>query len=75
MIRTTISLDAELHERAKLLAKQKGISFAELCRRCLADSLSEVASDKPWMDFAGTVDGAWEDSRSVDEIVYDRDRP
>ena len=75
MNRTTICLDAELHERAKLLAKRKGISFAELCRRCLADSLSDVASDKPWMDFTGTVDGAWEDSRSVDEVVYVRGRP
>lgn len=75
MIQTTISLDGELHERAKLFAKQKEISFAELCRRCLADSLPQVPSDKPWMAFAGMVDGVWEGSRSLDEVVYDRDRP
>lgn len=74
LIRTQISLDAELYERAKLLAQQKGISFAELCRRCLADSVAEVPGDKPWVAFAGTVDGNRDDSRSVDEVVYGRDR-
>ena len=75
MIRTTISLDAELYERARLLARQKGISFAELCRRCLAESVAEVPGDKAWMAFAGTVEGALDDGRSVDEVVYGRDRP
>ena len=75
MVRTQISLDADLYERAKQLARQNGISFAELCRQSLAISLAQVPSDKPWMKFAGTVDGAWDDSRSVDVVVYGRDRP
>ena len=35
MVRTQISLDPKLYERAKAMAKRHGISFAELCRRSL----------------------------------------
>ena len=75
MVRTHISLDEALYERAKQLARRKGISFAELCRQSLASALAQASSDKPWMVFAGTVDGDWEDSRSVDKVVHDRERP
>lgn len=75
MVRKQISLDAALYERAKQLARQKGISFAELCRQSLSSALDQVPSDKPWMAFAGTVDGGWEDSRNVDEVAYGRDCP
>jgi len=32
-------------------------------------------TDKPWMKYAGIVEGRPGDSASVDEVVYGRDRP
>ncbi len=75
MIRTQISVDLDLYQRAKLIARRRGISLAELCRRALAESLSREPSDHPWMAFAGIFDGRPDDSASVDAIVYDREHP
>lgn len=57
MIRTQISVDAQLYRRAKLLARRKGISLAELCRRSLEEAVAKKPSDKPWMAFAGVFEG------------------
>ena len=57
VIRTHISVDQDLYERAKNLAKRQGISLAELCRRSLAETVHRQSSDKPWMAYAGSVDG------------------
>ena len=75
MIRTQVSLGAELYERAKGLAKRQGISFAELCRRSLSETVSRVPSDKPWMSYVGVVEGHEDDSGTVDEVVYWRETP
>lgn len=76
MIRTQISVDEELYERAKELAQRQGISLAELCRRGLREAISREPSDKPWMAYAGTIDdGHPDDSSTVDEVVYGRDEP
>ena len=75
MIRTQISVDAELYERAKKLAKRQGISLAELCRRSLQAAVSREPSEKPWMAYAGTIEGHPDDSSTVDEVVYGRDAP
>lgn len=76
MIRTQISVDAELYERAKELAQRQGISLAELCRRGLRELVTRVPSDKPWMAYAGTIDdGHPDDSSTVDQVVYGRDEP
>ena len=75
MIRTQISVDAELYRRAKALAKRQGISLAELCRRSLEQALAREPSDKPWMAFAGAFEGGESDSESVDEVVYAREAP
>ena len=72
MIRTQISVDKDLYQRAKTLARRQGISLAELCRRSLEVALSKEPSDKPWMVYAGTIEGAASDSESVDEVVYGR---
>lgn len=40
--RTQISLDPELHRRAKAKAAELGISLAEYLRRLVADDLEEV---------------------------------
>ena len=75
MIRTQISVDEELYERAKILARRRGISLAELCRRGLEEVVAREPSDKPWMAYAGIIDGDEEDSSTVDDVVYGRQAP
>jgi hypothetical protein len=75
VIRTQISFDKSLYERAKRVAKRQGVSLAELCRRSVAEMVSRDDTDKPWMRFVGTVNGDIDDSVSVDDIVYGRDAP
>lgn len=75
MIRTQISVDRELYERARELAKRRSISFAELCRRSLREAVSREPSSQPWLAYVGDLDGRPDDSASVDEVVYGRDEP
>ena len=75
MIRTQISFDQDQYTRAQLLAKQQGISLAELCRRGLSLMLAQQQSKQRWMALAGKVDGHASDSSSVDEVVYGREQP
>lgn len=75
MIRTQISFDKALYERAKRVAKRRGVSLAELCRRSLAEAIGRDDDAQPWMRFAGVVDGEPGDSARVDEVVYGRDAP
>ena len=75
MIRTQISVDRELYHRAKIVARRKGISLAELCRRGLEEVVSNEPTGWPWMAFAGIVEGGAGDSESVDEVVYGREAP
>jgi hypothetical protein len=75
MIRTQISFDKALYERAKRTAKRQGVSLSELCRRSVAEAVAHDDTDKPWMRYAGTVDGDLDDSTRVDEIVYGRNAP
>ncbi|MDE0628465.1 MAG: ribbon-helix-helix domain-containing protein [Bryobacterales bacterium] len=72
MVRTQISVDRELYERAKSMAKRLGISLAELCRRSLRETVASEPVDKPWMAYAGILDGEPDDSKTVDEVVYRR---
>ena len=75
MIRTQISVDEEIYERAKIVAKRRGISLAELVRRGLEETMAREPADKPWMVYAGVNDGNEEDSSTVDEVVYGREAP
>jgi hypothetical protein len=75
MIRTQISVDEQLYRRAKIVARRKGISLAELCRRGLEEVVAKEPSDKPWMAFAGVFEGDESASESVDEVVYGREAP
>jgi hypothetical protein len=75
MIRTQISVDEALYRRAKLAARRRGISLAELCRRGLAETIAKEPSDKPWMAYAGIFSGSPDDGESVDEVVYGREEP
>jgi hypothetical protein len=75
MIRTQISVDADLYAKAKEVARDLGISLAELCRRSLEETVARQPSDKPWMQYAGTIEGDATDSGTVDDVVYGRDKP
>jgi hypothetical protein len=76
MIRTQVSLEDDMYRDAKREARRLGISFAELCRRALAQMLGAGATKEPWMGYAGSVEsGDPDSSRSVDEVVYGRHRP
>jgi hypothetical protein len=75
MIRTQISFDADLYTQARASAKRHGISIAELCRRAVAEVIARESPDRPWMSFAGILDGSEGDSESVDSVVYDREAP
>lgn len=75
MIRMQTSLDQELYGRAKSMARRQGISLAEFCRRSLRATVSQEAVDRPWMAFAGILDGERDDSESVADVVYRHDMP
>ena len=76
MIRTKVSLEEDMYREAKREARRQGISFAELCRRALAQVLGQGAMNESWMRYAGAVEsGDKYASRSVDEIIYGRRRP
>lgn len=70
-----ISVDEALYRRAKDVARRWGISLAELCRRGLEETIAKEPSDKPWMAYCGIVEGAVDDSESVDAVAYDREAP
>ena len=76
MIRTQISFDEVLYERAREVAHEKGISLAELCRRALLNILGEKKTNLPWMQYAGIYSS--DDPRTsenIDEVVYGREEP
>jgi molybdate-binding protein len=77
MIRTQISFDSLLYQRAKRTAKRQGVSLAELCRRSVAEAVAREDADagRPWMRYVGTVEGAPEDSTTVDAVVHGRESP
>ncbi|MEP6886513.1 MAG: CopG family transcriptional regulator [Gammaproteobacteria bacterium] len=75
MIRTQISFDKALYDKARRVAKRRGVSLAELCRRSVAEAVSREESSHPWMSFVGVLDGDANDSSSVDHVVYGRDAP
>jgi hypothetical protein len=75
MIRTQISFDEALYERAKRAAKRRGVSLAELCRTSVAEVVGRDDTGRPWMNYMGVVDGDANDSSSVDDVVYGREAP
>lgn len=76
MVRTQISFDAELYKCAKEVAKQRGISLAELCRMGLREVLGRETSQAPWMKYVGMFTSDDDrTSETIDEVVYGRERP
>ena len=75
MIRMQISIDQELYSRAKAMARRRGISLAELCRRGLRETDSREPVERPWMKYAGILDGEPDGSETVDGVGYRREMP
>ena len=76
MTRTQISLEPRLYRAARAEARRRGISFAELCRRALAKELPVKKAENPWMKWSGILDsGDPNSSRTVNEVVYGREKP
>jgi hypothetical protein len=76
MVRTQISLEPDTYEQAKDEARRRGISFAELVRKSLGETLKPRRENKPWMRYAGMFDNGDPDSSStIDEVVYGREQP
>lgn len=70
MIRTQISLSLREYQLAKQVAKEQGISLAELFRRTLRVALP-IKGDKKWLKFRGLVNsGNSNSSLEIDDIVY-----
>ena len=75
MIRTQISVDKDLYQRAKRSARRRGISVAELCRQGLAQVVAGDMPEKHWMSLAGIFEGKADDSVSIDRELYGQDHP
>jgi post-segregation antitoxin (ccd killing protein) len=75
MVRTQISVDESLYQRAKKAARRRGISIAELCRQGLEKTLANEMPNKPWMELAGVFEGKPDDSVSIDSELYGQDHP
>jgi Ribbon-helix-helix protein, copG family len=78
MVRTQVSLDANVYRRAQAESRRLGISLAEFVRRALDRALGEQAPprEKPWMRFSGSISGRIDESENelIDAMVYGRER-
>jgi len=76
MVRTQVSFDEQSYRQAQAEARRLGISFAELCRRGIAQLARHKSADAPWMRFAGVLaSGDPNASQTVDDVVYSRPEP
>jgi hypothetical protein len=75
MIRTQISVDKSLYQRAKRTALRRGISIAELCRQGLEQVVASDTPTKPWMEMAGIFEGNPNDSATIDSELYGKEHP
>ena len=76
MVRTLVAFEETTYRRAQRLARQRGISFAELCRRAVAQLTAETSGAQPWMRYAGMFES--NDAHAgatIDEVVYGRVEP
>jgi hypothetical protein len=76
MIRTQISFDRALYDRAKKVAKRQGVSLAELCREGLRAVVGREPVSAPWAKYLGQFSSDDDrTSESIDNVVYGRERP
>ena len=71
MLNKQIAVDLGISEktvkvhRARVMEKTGSRSLAELVRRGLEELVSREPADKPWMAYAGIVDGEEDERRDV----------
>lgn len=78
MTKAEIALEPELYEQAQEEADRRGMSLTELVQKILREALQEAVEEleKPWMRYAGIFDsGDPNASQTVNEVVYDREKP
>jgi len=72
VVRTQITLDADVHRRAKRRAAELGVSFAEYVRRVLDEALGEPASRPDPSEIFDLFDSGSSDvARHKDEYIDD----
>lgn len=71
--RLQIMIEEDLDAALGRQAAREGVSKASLIRRYVRERLRPLPplENDPLWQFAGSVDGARDDSRRVDEVVYD----
>jgi hypothetical protein len=77
MKRLQISIEPELDRAVERRAEQKGLSKAEVIRRCVREEIRPLPSieEDPLFKLFGTVSSGPEDTRSIDEVVYGPSNP
>ncbi len=75
MIRTQIQLTEDHIRRLKKLARQQGVSLAEMVRRCVIYFLDrEGPRRKQLYEKASSLVGAFEDREGASDVGKDHDR-
>lgn len=79
MKRLQISIEPELDAAVERRANEKGLSKAEVIRRCVRARVKPLPpiEEDPFFKLCGTVSSDPDDTRTIDEVVYglDRDYP
>jgi hypothetical protein len=72
MRRFQMMIDEELDEALGRQAEAEGVSKAELLRRYARENVQPLPpiQDDPLWNLVGAVEGAPDDSRSIDEALY-----
>ena len=77
MVRTQIQLSPEQHAQLQQWAQQRGISFSEAVRRCIAEKMSQndvVATRADAIAAALAVCGRYADPSGETSVAKDHDR-
>jgi hypothetical protein len=71
--RLQIMIEEDLDSALARQAREEGVSKAALIRRYVRERLRPLPPirEDPLWDLVGMIEGAPDDSRSIDEIVYD----
>ena len=75
MKRLQISLEPELDQSLMRLAREQGVSKAEIVRRCLRDRvepLPPIEEDPLFASFGTGTGGGLKPGETIDDVVYGR---
>lgn len=75
MVRTQIQLTEQQARRLRAQARERGVSLAEIIRRCVEKGLAEDLPDRAALyDRAARVVGRFRNPRDASDISTDHDR-